>query len=863
MNLKKLPLFFLLFFVAFSGTSQVNRQIPKWVNIEDIAAAGTINPKEIKDGYYFVVVDEQYNTVLKHNFFHYATKATTEAGLSNVSQIEVTYDPSYQKAFIHFIKIHRGSTIIDKTNTSDIKVLNEESQRSQGILNGDKTIYVNLSDLRTGDIVEYAYSVTGYNKIFGDHFSCDIGLSYSVPVGRISGRLIFDKATKLNIGNKNTDLQPKITEGAYNDYTWALNNPKITIVDNNTPNWYNPYPRIQLSNIANWQTAKTWFSNLFKLEPYNRSSINAIVDSIKIKCATPEERISACVDFAQNHIRYSGNENGIYSHKPHDPDYVIRNRFGDCKDKSLLLTELLGCFDVKAYPVLLNTYVGKHIESYVPSLGKFDHCIAAIEYNNQLHYIDPTISYQKGSFMNKMVPDYELGMVLDGSNTVFSTIPTDLKSRIEIVEDFTIDEATGDATLTVKSFYTGFNADNVRYYLAANSLNDVQESYRSIYLKYSDNVIVLDSASLKDDATGNSLSTLESYLLKGFWSNQKEADKSVIAKEFLPYILNEKIVYVNNVNRKDPLALKFPANITQKINILKPGGWNIDDKSMIENNDFFNYSLNCHVSNNTLHLDYSFVSKTGVVEQKDYLRYKEKADFLDKNLIFSVSQPVSGAGAKSFNWLLLVTMLVAIGISVFVCLGISKKPGISIYEKRYDSIGGWLVIVGLGIIFTPLSLTIQVIRQFVEEAGLNYYSIYFTEESSLYEPVKGYYLLIVNSLNVFLIVSSVFLAIQFLRRKASFRLNYVYFKIFNLLFLIVDLTISYYFFIDPDSLDDSKLVSKQTASIFRVFIQTCIWVPYIWVSERSRHTFTDKEEPEVVPVSTENLYQEQSASSTL
>lgn len=851
----KLFLLFLLF--VFTGFSQINREIPKWVIMEDIKTIGNINNKEVKDGYYFVMANEQYNTILKQNFFHYATKATTEAGLSNTSQIEVSYDPSYQKAFIHFIKIHRGTTVIDKTNINDIKILNEENERSQGILNGNKTIYANLSDLRKGDIVEYCYSITGYNKIFQNYFSFDLGISYSVPVGRISGRVIFDKGTKINIINKNTDLQPKIVSGVNNDYSWSLNNPKITIVDNNTPNWYNPYPRIQISNIENWSTVKTWFSELFKLDNYNKSSIKAIADSIKIKYTDSEEQVSACVDFVQNHIRYSGNENGIYSHKPHDPEYVISNRFGDCKDKSLFLTKLLEYFNVKCYPVLLNTYLGTTIASYVPSMGKFDHCISVIDFKNKLYYIDPTITYQKGNFTKRTIPNYQLGMVLDGSDQIFSKILPDKLSTSEIIEDFEIDEVTGHATLLVKSIYNGMNADNIRYYFAANSLNDIQESYQSIYLKYTDDLEVIDSVRLVDNSNENTLVTYESYLLKDFWSNKKEADKNSISKDFLPYFLNEKIQYVDKLNRTDPFSLNYPVNAIQKINITKSGGWNIESKSLSEKNDFFDYQFNSYVTNSTLHLDYNFISNTEVVMPKDYSKYKEKTDFLDKNIVFSVSQAiVSEASTNGFNWLLLVTMLLAVGVSIFICFNLNSISRKTQYEKRYNTISGWLIFLGFGIVFTPLSLTFQVIKQFIENANLNYYSIYFDEASNLYEPTKGYYILIVNALNIFLITSSVFIVIQFIKKKSSFRINYIYFKAFNLVFLLLDLTITYYFFIDTSNPEDSKLISGEAGSVFRIFIQSCIWIPYVWFSEKSRHTFTNMDEVEsythIVENSTQN-----------
>lgn len=80
--------------IFFSGSAQVNTTVPKWVKIEDIHTVGQIGERDIQDGYYYVLVDEQYNVAEKHNFFHYATKVTSQSGSEIASQIEINYDPA-------------------------------------------------------------------------------------------------------------------------------------------------------------------------------------------------------------------------------------------------------------------------------------------------------------------------------------------------------------------------------------------------------------------------------------------------------------------------------------------------------------------------------------------------------------------------------------------------------------------------------------------------------------------------------------------------------------------------------------------------------------------------------------------------
>ena len=53
----------------------------------------------------------------------------------------------------------------------------------------------------------------------------------------------------------------------------------------------------------------------------------------------------------QDEVRYLGLENGISAYKPSSPNKVYNQRFGDCKDKSLLLVTMLNQMNIEAYPV--------------------------------------------------------------------------------------------------------------------------------------------------------------------------------------------------------------------------------------------------------------------------------------------------------------------------------------------------------------------------------------------------------------------------------------------------------------------------------------------------------------------------------
>jgi hypothetical protein len=839
----------IVFFLILSclSFSQIDPKTPSWVNVEVIDKAKTINQNEVRDGYYYLLVDEQYNTLQKQNYFHYATKIVSEAGLDYASQIEINYDPSYQKAVIHHIKIHRGNQIINKANASEIKLLTEEKNRGQGILNGYKTLYANLSGVMKGDIIEYDYSIIGYNKIFDGKINFEFWISYSVPVGKVIYRVMFSKSDSLTIKNLNTNVNPVIKDGPYNDYSWVIDQPKILKVDDNIPTWYDPYPTVQLSTVNSWTDVKTWFAKLFKVITSNNELIKETVSTIVKNKSNKLEQVTGIVDFVQNSIRYSGNENGIYSHVPHNPEMVLKNAFGDCKDKSLLLCEMLKKIDVEAYPVLLNTNLKKTVQNHLPSLNKFDHCIVAIKWENKLYYLDPTVSYQRGSFAERTATNLELGLVIDDTKETFRIIPTNTNGKIEVIEEYDVDEVEGDTKLRVQFKYYGPSANQVRYYFATNSRVDVQQYYKDYYLKYADDIEIIDSLKVEDDSINNVFTSYEYYTLKKFWAIDSAVNKNVVSKDFIPNTLNEKLIYVDAVSRKDPMQINFPINIEQEIKITKAAGWNIKDKEFTEKNMFYDFFMSNAVEENTLILKYKYKAKKENVEVSEYKLYKEKMEILNNSLIFSVSQTMNtekdSEGGTKFNWLLLLVVLGSLIASVIVCLKLFAKDYPSIYEKTYDSIGGWLILVAFGLVITPFAFLVEIVVQFKDSFALDYYSVFFSTDSASYSPLKGYYLVFANLGNIFFLVSSVFLAILFFKQKSSFRVYFVFFRLINFVFLLIDLLVIYILNKDSADYTDQNLITSQTTEIIKMFVQSCIWVPYIWYSERSRHTFTSYRKP--------------------
>ena len=89
------------------------------------------------------------------------------------------------------------------------------------------------------------------------------------------------------------------------------------------------------------------------------------------------DKTEAIAEFVQKNIRYFVIEKGIGGRQPHPAADIFRNRYGDCKDKSTLLSAMLSAVGVHSALVLVDSHRG-FVDPAAPSvLG--NHAIAAVQ----------------------------------------------------------------------------------------------------------------------------------------------------------------------------------------------------------------------------------------------------------------------------------------------------------------------------------------------------------------------------------------------------------------------------------------------------------------------------------------------------
>ncbi|MGN6166527.1 MAG: DUF3857 domain-containing transglutaminase family protein [Flavisolibacter sp.] len=622
--------------LSFSAKAQNNKvkiaATPSWVTVQEHLCKNNLDA-DAEDGYIDLNYELQVSLAQQSKYIKKEMKILSAAGVQNNSEVSVNFDPTYQQLIFHGIKIRRGNETIDKLQLSKFKVIQQEKDLEKHLYDGSLTALLLLEDVRMGDIIEYSYTLKGFNPIYNNRYAAIYDVQYSVPIYNLYYKLLVPNNRSLEVKNYKTDIKASIKQTATEKiYEWNLNDLKPLRIQDNTPSWYDPYSMVLISEYKSWKEVNDWAKTLFSFNLQLSDRLQKKIAEIENNYTTNEERVLAALKFVQDDVRYMGIEIGTGSHKPNHPNKIMDQRFGDCKDKSYLLCTILQAMGIEANPVLINTESKRTIMEWLPSPSIFDHCTVMAKVNNLVYWFDPTIAYQRGKLRDIYYPDYQCGLVITGSTERLTVIPSQVKGEVGIKETFDVPDMSGKANLVVKTVYTGYFADNIRDEFKNNSLYEMQKSFRGYYTPYFDN-ITADSLIYSDDESSGVFVTKEYYRVHDFWKMKKGIQKASLS----PFTINAVLSKPEQANRTMPFKLSFPSRYKEEIQVNLPEEWNADASSDKISCASFLLKYNFSATGRRINLLYEYENLKDHVAVDDLQEYLASYKKIDENVGYSLT----------------------------------------------------------------------------------------------------------------------------------------------------------------------------------------------------------------------------------
>ena len=510
---------------------------PKWVEELAVDFAQPADRDAVREGTYTLLSDVRIR-LAKHDVSRYSRHvdlAVNQAGVATLGEVQIEFAAQYQRLLLHRAAVIRGDQVIDQTKIASLRMLEQERDSADRIYSGTTTALLVLADVRPGDAVDVSYTVIGENPILGGRYAGQLRLGADAPARRVHVEVVSAaERAALHWRVRGSAPPPQeIPIDGQRALTWDLRDVQPEPREDRIPADFTVPAELELSEFADWAEVAKWASELYPPAPH--AILTAKANELRRAAPDLETAVLRTIRFVQDDVRYLSISLGPHSVKPHVPRAIFDQRFGDCKDKSYLLVELLRALGVEARVALADSALKAHLQQSLPSPFAFDHVIAVIELHGERHYVDATWAFQGGTLGSLAPLDLGAVLVVDAATTGLSDIPMPALAAPTVTAHSEYEvAASGSATLTVTTTYLAEHADEQRARLASKSEADFSHEFLNFYEKSFPGVALGKALQIHDERDSDVFTVIETYSIPEFWRN---GERNLLPDEIWDYLL--------------------------------------------------------------------------------------------------------------------------------------------------------------------------------------------------------------------------------------------------------------------------------------------------------------------------------------
>ena len=612
--------------------------VPDWVEPTPVPASDSAQQGHGESIHYLL---SEWQTRVGHyddttEFARIVYSPRSISGLKEAAKIVIDFSPAYEELILHHVTVHRGGQVFERLVPEKVRLIQQEKNIDQDLYEGEVSALMILDDVRVGDVIEYSYSIRGRNPVFGDKFFTYYSLGWRVGVDRVAVRLLAPANRPMQVQSHNIDLDPVTAdEQGLREYRWVLDGARPLKDEDGQPNWFSENPWLQISEYKNWGEVVAWADALYRYDKILSPELAQQIKSWRDNSPDKREATRQALEFVQDQIRYFGVEMGQNSHRPSHPNDVFARRFGDCKDKALLLVAILREMGIKAYPALVSMARTKAIDDWLPSPGDFDHVIAMAKLGRQTYWLDATSTYQKGELDMRGMSDYGKALIIGRHDRklVDMALPDDYLPEVYIEELFVADDYKQPVKFTVTSTYSFDEADWKRYFLANNSLTDIGDSYLNYYARIYPGIVKDSDIEVLDDVEHDVVRIIEHYRIPDYW----EKENGRLYSNLYGLSIKDYVDLPKVMNRKTPLAQTYPLRVVQTSTLEYPEDIDFEDieENIVLEDDAMKFAKHTSYENKRLTVEFQYDAKTDAIMPDEISKHLAMRRQIKDNLHFS------------------------------------------------------------------------------------------------------------------------------------------------------------------------------------------------------------------------------------
>ena len=391
------------------------------------------------------------------------------------------------------------------------------------------------------------------------------------------------------------------------------------------------FPQLSYWTLKDWNIISKWYNKLFREQMKANEDLERFTKELIADKKTEEEKINAIFNFVSQNIRYIAVLLGPHTHKPHEAFEIFRKRYGDCKDKTVLLLTMLKIAGIQGMPALVPA-TGKYFDDSMPSINAFNHVIAAVPFQDKYFWLDATNETASFDSPPFTLPTKVFLINEDGSYRFVTTPSLNNKKDYYQLDIRYHIESEGNADIDYTYQFFGKAAESIRYSFKyappeqrkkffENSGIEVKSLQLGSFTDTRNPFIIKLSGTMKNLAQ---VLDEETMVLSNIVSFDAYKDITAANDRRYPISLNQSVYAIENNSFKFPAGFKIK-RLPQNYSFDKPFRFRSEKYSF--NDSVFNISVESKNEEYTLPID-------NIHEFKKYAEELQKHESSIKNIIF-------------------------------------------------------------------------------------------------------------------------------------------------------------------------------------------------------------------------------------
>lgn len=435
--------------------------------------------------------------------------------LNHAANLEFNIEPFCESLAIHHVRLIRSGEIISEAQIDEFRVIQPEESRHRLVIDGTYRLIHLIDDARPGDIVDVASTTRTTTPIFPVH--CFGTALACAPAGadfvRVALHFPTEPGLRWNVLGGDCDFVESAIAG---NTTVALDrtDEPWRSFSSHAPPWFRQVPVLIWSSFNSWSqvsrsVAELWYSEIGS--DFSDPSIENAVVTLQLEDLSRPLQIQTIIRFVRDQIRYFSISEGTRALVPDRPTSVLAKRYGDCKDKSILLVLMLQKIGINAKVALVNTSLRERVTERLPAPEAFDHAIVMFVWDAGICWVDATATGAGGDLNTMQFPNFGLALPVTEVGEELHEIRCEGRppSKVRVEESIILAET--DLLVTITTRAGGREADAMRSQRNLSGVERFNEGIRKFSSTYYRNAEFKAPVIWDDDLIMNQITMTEKY----------------------------------------------------------------------------------------------------------------------------------------------------------------------------------------------------------------------------------------------------------------------------------------------------------------------------------------------------------------